>query len=894
MKLIFRVFVGVILLSLMSFSGFSQTKNFVGQVLDSLNHPISYANVVAVNQSTQKIGAFAITNAEGRFKLALVPGSEYLIRISFVGYKQFERVFTEWSPDEPIQVVLSTDETMLDQVEVVTELPVTMQGDTLTYKTDAFTTGTERKLKDVLEKLPGFEVDEDGGVKVQGKTVDKVMVDGKNFFDGDTKLATKNLPANAVDRVQVLKNFNEVSPIRGLDNDESLALNIQLKDGKKRMVFGDLQAGGGPKERYLGHANAFYYSPKLNLNLIADANNVGELPFTLQDYFRFSGGMSGLGSRTGSSISLSGEDMGIPMAQRNNAASLETALGAFNLNYHPSSKWRHSGFIIGSTSENKLGSNSQRTYLRNDENNQENLSTASTVENASGLMKYALTYTPREETYVKYSVFGKMSDIQNRNIMDSDFGNFRQQINNLQSRRPYSIQQKAEWYHAPSEKRVFSMELNWEKKYQDPLYDLTTNQKPFVGLLPVMDSESYRFLQQQEVHSRTLEGSFNYYHILNATNHLNWNLGYTNTRQDMISGLNQILPDSENSFSEFSNDNRFGIQDAYLGMTYKTKWKDLILSPSVFAHRYSWQDIQFENQRDTEKYLVLPGMYAKWAIKSNRSLVYRFQQTASFMDVQKLAEGFVIQDYNSIFSGNRMLDNGLFSNHSLYYTHYDFFSSLNMYGTVNWQRKKNDIVNTTDFQGINRFLTVMNIEPVNETLNGNFNVDKKFNTFKMSASGGWNSFTTNNLINDEVNQNKQFSQNYQLKGTTTFFKKVEVDLSYTFATNKYQGQSTQNTFNTHTPKIEVDWDIWKGLKLNADYALNTYNNKGSGTQSEFDFLNAFLSYQGKSSPWEFRVSVWNILDTRSIRRDSFTDNLISTYSYLVQPRYGLLTIKWDL
>lgn len=894
MTLIFRGLATVILLSLISYQSFSQTRNLVGQVLDSLNLPISYANVVAINQTTQKIGAFFITNGEGRFKLALVPGSEYLLRVSFVGYKKFERVISDWSPDEPYIIELSSDETMLDQVEVVTELPVTMQGDTLTYKTEAFTTGTERKLKDVLEKLPGFEIDEDGGVKVQGKKVDKVMVDGKTFFDGDTKLATKNLPANAVDKVQVLKNFNEVAPIRGLDNDESLALNIQLKDGKKRMVFGDLTAGGGPEERYLGHANSFYYSPKLNLNLIADANNVGELPFTLQDYFRFSGGMAGLGSRTGSSITLSGDDLGIPMAQRNNAASLETALGALNLNYHPNKKWRHSGFVIGSTSKNKLGSISQRTYLRSDENNQETLSSASTVENASGLFKYGLTYTPKEETYVKYSFFGKIADIQNRNIMDSDFGSIRQQINNLQTRKPYSVQQKGEWYHAPTEKQVFSMEVNWEKKYQNPWYDLTTNQKPFVGLLPVMDSEQYRFLQKQEVYSRTLEGAFNFYQILNATNHLNWSLGYSDTRQDLVSNLNQIIPESETSFSDFDNDNRFGIQDVYVGMTYKTKWKDFILSPSVYGHRYTWQDNQADGEIRSEKYLFLPGMFAKWAIKSNRSLTYRYQVTANFMDIQKLAEGYIIQDYNSIFTGNRMLDNGLFSSHSLNYSHFDFFSSLNVYGSVNWQRKKNDLVTTTDFRGINRFLTVLNIEPINETLNGNLNLDKKFNKFKITASGNWNAYSTNNLINDELNQNQQFSQTYALKGTTTFFKKVEVDLGYTYSTNNYKGQSTQNTFNTHTPKIEIDWDIWKGMKLNADYALNTYNNQGAGTQSEFDFLNAFLSYQGKSSPWEFRVSVWNILDTRSIRRDSFSENLISAYSYLVQPRYGLLSVKFDL
>ncbi|MCZ8134305.1 MAG: carboxypeptidase-like regulatory domain-containing protein [Algoriphagus sp.] len=272
-----------------AFSAFGQGKPLIGQVLDSLNRPIPYANVVAINQSTQRIGGFGISNDEGRFKITLAPGAEYLLRVSFVGYRQFEMPVKDWDSAVSFQIKLQQSDTELGLVEVVSEMPVTMKGDTLTYKTDAFTTGTERKLGDVLEKLPGFQVDENGDVKVQGKKVDEVLVDGKKFFDGNTKLATKNLPANAVDRVQVLKNFNEVSPIRGLDNDEKLALNIQLKDGKKNMVFGDLEAGVGPQQRYLGHANVFYYAPKLNVNLIGGSNNVGEQTFTLSAYFRFSG-----------------------------------------------------------------------------------------------------------------------------------------------------------------------------------------------------------------------------------------------------------------------------------------------------------------------------------------------------------------------------------------------------------------------------------------------------------------------------------------------------------------------------------------------------------------------------------------------------------------------------
>ncbi len=875
-----------------AFPAFSQTKPLIGQVLDSLNRPIAYANVVAVNQSTQKIGGFGITNEEGRFKVTLAPGSQYLLRVSFVGYRQFERLISEWDPEVQLQIVLAQSDTELGLVEVVSEMPVTMRGDTLTYKTDAFTTGTERKLGDVLEKLPGFEIDDNGDVKVQGKKVDKVLVDGKTFFDGDTKLATKNLPANAVDRVQVLKNFNEIAPVRGLDNDETLALNIQLKDGKKNMVFGDLTAGAGPEERYLGHANVFYYAPKLNLNLIAGANNVGEQTFTLQDYFRFSGGMAGLGGRTGSRLNASSEDLGIPMASRENAASLETNLGAFNFNYNPSKKWRHSGFLIGSSSDNKLGSSSFRTYLNSGENNQELLTSASRVENKSGLLKYGLTFTPKEETYFKYSFFGKLSDIENGNLLNSNFGQTEQNLATLQTRSPYSIQQKAEWYHAPSEKRVFSMEANWERKFQDPLYDLTTNLKPFVGLLPVLDGESYQFLQRQEIHTQTIEGALNYYHILNATNHLNWSLGYQNISQSLRGNLEQV--DTEQAFDAFENDNKFGLQDIYLGMTYKTKWKKVIISPSVYLHRYAWKDIQFGDKLDYDKVMALPGFYSKWSIKTNKSLTYRFQSEANFMDIQKLARGFVLQDYNAVFQGNRMLENGLYFNHSLNYNHFDMFSGLNLFGDVNWQRKRNELITTTDFAGINRLLSVLNIEPINESLSGNLRMDKRYNRFKVQAGGRWNVLSTNLVLDENPSRNEQFSQTYDFRATSTFFKILEVDLGYTFTGNHYTSGDISNTFATHSPKVEIDLDIYKGLKLTADYTYNSYLNQGSGIRSDFEFLNAFLSYQGKSSPWEFRASVWNILDTRSIRRDSFGENLISTFAYLVQPRYGLLTVKFDL
>jgi hypothetical protein len=389
-----------------------------------------------------------------------------------------------------------------------------------------------------------------------------------------------------------------------------------------------------------------------------------------------------------------------------------------------------------------------------------------------------------------------------------------------------------------------------------------------------------------------LEGAFNYYYILNPTNHLNWSLGYQNFSQSLTGSLRQ--QGSTQPFDAFKNDNAFGLQDVYLGTTWKTKWKKLIISPSIFLHRYAWRDQQLTDEFDYSKVLALPAMYAKWDIKSNRSLTYRFQTEANFMDIQKLAQGLVLQDYNAVFQGNRALDNGLFDTHNLSYTHFDMFSGLTLFGNLNYQRKRNEITTTTDFAGINRLLSLINIQPVNETLNGDFRLDKALNKFKFELGGQWNSFTTNLVLDDRPAQNQQFSQTYNTRLTTTFFKVLEVDLGYSFMVNQYVSGPVENTFSTHSPKLEIDLDIVSGLKLKADYTYNTYLNQAAATRSDFDFLNAFLMYRKKSSPWEFKASVWNLFDTRAIRRDSFNENLISTFSYLVQPRYGLLTIKYDL
>src|SRR5690606_18542203 len=231
----------------------AQSIKVKGTIKDSIGNPLEFANVIASIKATGATESYGITNHEGRYQLDLPKGNTYILRASFLGYETVEKTVNVPNDAENIDLnfILNPQENQLDDVEIVYEMPVTVKGDTIAYNADSFTTGDERTLGDVIKNLPGVEVSEDGEIQVEGKTVQKVMVEGKDFFDGDSKLATKNIPADAVDKVEVLRNYNQVDQMRGLGNDmDNTAINIKLKEGKKNFWFGEVTAVAGIADTY--------------------------------------------------------------------------------------------------------------------------------------------------------------------------------------------------------------------------------------------------------------------------------------------------------------------------------------------------------------------------------------------------------------------------------------------------------------------------------------------------------------------------------------------------------------------------------------------------------------------------------------------------------------------
>ena len=881
----------------LSISAQAQQTQIKGFVKDSLGSPMELANVMAFYKKDSLVASFGTTDSEGSYLLKVKSDEKYFIRCSYIGYETWEKVITAHGESMDIQIELIATAMNLDGLEVVYEFPVSLSGDTLTYKTDAFTNGQERKLGDVLNKLPGLEVDKKGKIKFQGKTVDKVLVEGKEFFDGDSKMAVENIPANVIDKIDVISNYNEVDPMRGLDNDEGLALNVKLKEGQKSMWFGDIEAGAGIENRYLAHPNIFYYSPKTSVNFIGDANNIGEQSFSMQDYFRFNGGFESISRRGGSSMNLSSDELGLAMMQNDRAYHTSTALGALNISHQPNKKWNLSAYGIFSAVNNQLKTQSQRNYVGIQNERTELTESVLDQKLGSGLMKFEATYRPSSALHIGYQAFAKVSDISDKdNRLSSIFGVNDTLLEN-NSRDPYSIDQKFELFNTVNDKNVISAEASWMHKKQRPGYFLQTETKPFDGILPLIDSETYRLYQNRNILTDKIESAFNYYYLINPRNHINFTAGLNALIQDYQSSIKQ-LTDTENTLildpDRFSNDASYNFFDSYLSAHYKTKWGKLTVSPGINFHYYANSDLQVNDERKNYKTLWLPDLYVNYDFGGAERITANYSVNAEFTDVQNLGRATSLRNYNSLFNGNRKLQNLWYHNVNLNYMNFNMYNFTNFFFMLNYQKRYDDINESVVYSGTDRLSAPTNAVQANEFFMADVSFEKKFTFMKLRAGIEFNYTNFQNTVELNETSNKSFGQTYKFSAESNFTIWPNIELGIETNISDYISAGLDQRYISNNPFVNIEAVIPGGFVLIAEYIYTHYQSNSNTSNNSYAFLNGALYYRKTNSAWEFKLAGNNLLSTEFTRQDSFTDNIISTYSYFVQPMVLMFTVKYAL
>jgi hypothetical protein len=331
----------VLLFSTISFCAVAQKTTIKGRVFDSvINKGLAYATVSLVQQKDSTLVSFSRADAEGNFKMNAVEKGRYLISTSYVGY------IPVWNPVEinatenlqDIGDVYMQDLAPSNEITVNTKRPpVTINNDTLEFNTENFKTQPNAVVEDMLKKMPGVTIEADGTLKVNGQTVKRVLVNGKEFFTGDIKMATKNLPADAVDKVQVFDKQSDQSAFTGIDDGNSeKTINLKLKKDKANALFGKIAAGAGNDERYDAQTNINKLKGDEQLSLIGMTNNTNRQGFSISDVLNFTGEMS-RGMRNGSGIVIrtdNDNDNGLPVTGlgQNQQGVANTTAGGLNYN----------------------------------------------------------------------------------------------------------------------------------------------------------------------------------------------------------------------------------------------------------------------------------------------------------------------------------------------------------------------------------------------------------------------------------------------------------------------------------------------------------------------------------------------------------------------------------
>ena len=283
-----KLLIWTVLLLTATLSTYAQNKivTVSGRVIEAgTKEPVELAAVQLLSLPDSAQVAGMTTSTQGYFSLSKQKPGKYLLKVSFIGYvtKIIPVQLTANVPAKKMgNIELATAAVMLQEAVVVAEAPqVTVVEDTLMYNSSAYRTPEGAMLEELVKKLPGAEIDDDGNVKINGKDLKKIMVDGKEFFGGDVKTGLKNLPVDMVDKLKTYDKKSDLARVTGIDDgEEETVLDLTVKKGMNQGWFGNADLGAGTKDRYTGRMMLNRFVDKTQFSIIGSANNVNDQGFS--------------------------------------------------------------------------------------------------------------------------------------------------------------------------------------------------------------------------------------------------------------------------------------------------------------------------------------------------------------------------------------------------------------------------------------------------------------------------------------------------------------------------------------------------------------------------------------------------------------------------------------
>lgn len=884
---------------------------FKGVVKDSLNEPLPYATIAALDPVDSTMIGFGITDDDGKFIVELEDTGTYLFKIVLVGYSTYNDkvTLTKSNPIKDYGEIPLSDE-LLRSLDITAEhIPVLIKEDTIEYNADAFKTDANAPLEDLLKKLPGVEVGQDGSIKAQGEDVTKIYVDGKEFFGDDPKVASKNLPADAIKKVQVYDKKSETSDFTGVDDGTtSKTINIELKDDKKKGTFGKMTAGYGmPDDRFKFKGNVNKFNKKFQFSLIGMANNTNEDGFSWGDYMDFMGGAKAFGG--GGGFRFNSDDIGLNIGNGLANGMVSSASGGANMNYQFSKKSRlNLSYFVYQAKKDLIQTEftnnilDTTTYTTNDDAIENSLQWSHTMnmrfdQEIDSLREFRISgsgsYNTNtfDGTYVN-STIGEEGDSINSGNNATGYDGFN-----------YSADVDLVYRNKFKKKgRNFVIEGSAGIDNSDYSGYLNNVSKFFNGGIPtttVLDQKAY-----DDGANQWWDGEIAYTEPLGGSKFLKLSVEHgEDLDRSKYEAYDYVdFPSYDETFNmQLSSDYRRGYNYTTAGAALrwiKDKWN---LNPGVETQwiQLSGDDYLLDTVISENYFNILPFITIKFTPKQTARWRFNYKTELNAPSIGQLQNKVDNSDPFNVVEGNPELNPEYVHQIRLNGGSFSQFTMSGFYGGLNGNITKDKIQYATtitpQFVRISRPINVDN--DYSASFYGGFYSPIKKLKIKMNlnAYGGFSKgyFEINDVQSSNEGKNGSVSVTFE----NSKKKIVDISVGGTFSgtITTYDNSSYQDqVFNTISGFIDFKWNIKENWIFRTSYDHTQYQSKAFGDATVIPLLKASVSRYLLDKRAEFKIEAFDILDqNKGVSRSSNLNYLTETRTNSIG-RYFMASFTYSL
>lgn len=843
-------------------------------VEETSNSPVPYVNILIKKANSSGLLAYAITDEKGSYEIELTEEIDSIsIETSIISHlPKMVYLFIDKNKSRyEVNFTLKERINELNEINIkASKSPITVNKDTTFYNVSAFKDGSERVVEDILKKLPGISIENNGLIKFKGKQVTRVLLDGDNIFDDNYTIGTKNIDSEIIESIQAIEDYNKNPLLKGIKSSDDVAVNLTLKEGKTDFS-GNAALGLGFDSKKVLKANTISVSKRLKGFSTLSYNNIGEnySPFNFLSNTLELSKANEQGQRANNLVNNTGFNSNLP----DNRVSLnDNFLGSVNFLYKANKKLSfrtNYNFFKDKLKRNELNAVS---YFFNEENlslvNTENTLKRPLI----NVFDFELIYNVNSK-----SLLTSIGKLDSQIIEKSSMGfNNNDPFKSFAGSRDFFIKSETEYTYKINTSNVIQFSINGSSN------DIPQNMDVYyesIQLNQDIDIKKSNLKLQASLLTKTEKSEFKF------------DFGHDFSENFINSNLQGL--DSSNQF--LVNDNYYRSAKTFFNSKFNFrigKWKFV---PELKANFYNvkLKDANLQDSYEDTFINFQPALLLNYSLNEKSQMYARYTLSNQMPDANNVYSGLILINNRSLLNNDFRFN--LFDNHlgSIGYRINDFYNLFQFNTYLDYGYKKYGLIQQFNIDENYSFSTNIVDTTKNHRLSFGLEFEKYVDFLKstINLNSSYSVLEYQNIVNNSgLRQNKSKTLFGKLSIRTGFKGSLNFENDIFLTNNTFTNSSNISTSLT---SLQNDFQV-KYIRDNFQLSLSSqYFKQDLNDQVEGDlFLDSSLSFRTKNNKMEYSLKANNLLNKKIYRNISSSDFSNSVFEHNLQERFLLLSVQF--